>query len=234
MNQMTKKLNFDTAHIATEYDRGIRRTLPTYDSLFRLVQAYFRQHIQKESKILIVGAGGGTELTAWGPGNPGWTFTALDPAEEMLKLARDKVEHLGFSNRVAFIDGTIDSVDDKTLYDAATFMLVLHFIEDDAVKLQQLKSIRKRLKNGAPFVLSAMYGDPESTEFEELFSLWKAYWLDTTNLSEEEVDEMEKTIRKVSFIPEDRIVAMLGEAGFGNIAKFFTTNMFGGWICRAE
>ena len=45
---------------------------------------------------------------------------------------------------------------------------------------------------------------------------------------------MEKTVRKVSFIPEEKIIAMLDEAGFGNIAKFFTTNMFGGWICRAE
>ena len=54
------------------------------------------------------------------------------------------------------------------------------------------------------------------------------------NLTEAEVDEMEKTVRNLSFIPEEEIVRLLQEAGFGNIAKFFTTNMFGGWICKAE
>lgn len=113
-------------------------------------------------------------------------------------------------------------------------MLVLHFIEDDAEKLQQLKAIHKRLKSGTPFVLATMYGNPDSTEFDELFSLWKAYWLDTTDLTAEEVDDMETIVRGLSFIPEEKIVNMLQEAGFGNIAKFFTTNMFGGWVCRAE
>lgn len=230
---MNKQMNFD-AKMATEYNRGIRRTLPTYDALFRLVQAYFRKNIDANSDILIVGAGGGTELATLGPENPGWSFTAVDPAPSMLDLARHKAEQVDLTDRVHFIEGTVDQVEETNLHDAATFMLVLHFIEDDAVKLQQLKSIRKRLKKGAPFVLSTMYGDRESAEFEELFSLWRAYWLDTTNLSEAEVDEMEKTVRKLSFIPEEKIIEMLDEAGFGNIAKFFTTNMFGGWICRAE
>ena len=87
-----------------------------------------------------------------GPQNPSWTFTAVDPAPAMLELARDKVRCFELTERVRFVEGTIEDVDETHLYDAATFMLVLHFIEDDAVKLQQLKSIRKRLKSGAPFV----------------------------------------------------------------------------------
>lgn len=230
---MTNELNFNR-ETATEYDRGVRRTLPTYDALFRLMQAYFRQHIEEVSRVLIVGAGGGTELTTLGPANPNWTFTAVDPSQEMLTMARLKAEQLNLTDRVHFIEGLIDAVDETHLHDAATFMLVLHFIEDDAVKLQQLKNIRKHLKNGAPFVIAAMYGDRESEEFEALFALWKAYWLDTTNLSKEAVNDMAMTVRKLSFIPEEKIRALLTEAGFGSIAKFFTTNMFGGWICKAE
>lgn len=221
------------AKMATEYDKGVRRTLPTYDSLFRLVQAYFRKHIENNADVLIVGAGGGTELAILGPQNTQWTFTAVDPAAPMLDLARDKAQRLQLTERVEFIEGTIDDVQTDTLYDAATFMLVLHFIQDDAEKIQQLKRIRQRLKPGAPFVLATMYGNPKSAEFDELFLLWKAYWLDTTDLTGEEVDEMETTVRGLSFIPEEKIVAMLRETGFGNIAKFFTTNMFGGWVCRA-
>ena len=78
-----------------------------------------------------------------------------------------------------------------------------------------------------------MYGNSNSAAFDELFELWKAYWLDSTGLSNEEVDEMETAVRSLSFILEDEIEAMLVEAGFTNISRFFKTNMFGGWICRA-
>lgn len=225
-------MDFDV-EMASEYDKGVRRTLPTYDALFRLVQTYLRKHTKKDADVLIVGAGGGTELAILGPKNPQWTFTAVDPAAPMLDLAKDKAQQLQLTERVKFIAGTIDDVETDNLYDAATFMLVLHFIQDDTEKLQQLTNIRKRLKTGAPFVLASMYGSPDNPEFDELFSLWKSYWLDATHLTEVEMEEMEMTVRSLSFIPEEKIVDMLQEAGFGNIAKFFTTNMFGGWICKA-
>ncbi len=219
--------------MASEYDKGVRRTLPTYDSMFRLVQAYLRANTAQQANVLVVGAGGGNELAILGPANPKWTFTAVDPAPSMLDFARMKTEELGMSDRVEYIEGTVYGVKADNLHDAATCMLVLHFIADVDEKLDQLTGIRQRLKTGAPFVLATMYGDANDPEFDELFSLWKAYWLDSTNLSQSEVDDMEKTVRALSFIPEDMIVLLLREAGFGNIAKFFTTNMFGGWICKA-
>jgi tRNA (cmo5U34)-methyltransferase len=230
---MTDNMNFDN-DMATEYDRGVRRTLPTYDSMFKLVQAYLRANLAQQESILIIGAGGGNELALLGATNPEWTFTAVDPSPPMLELARIKANQLNMTDRVTFIEGTIDGVDATTLHDAATFMLVLHFITDVDEKLQQLKRIRQRLKTGAPFVMATMYGDPNDPAFDELFALWKAYWLDSTNLTVSEVDEMEITVRTLSFIPEEEIVRLLQEAGFGKIAKFFTTNMFGGWICKAE
>jgi tRNA (cmo5U34)-methyltransferase len=220
--------------MATEYDKGIRRTFPSYDAMFKLVQAYLRTNTEKDANLLIVGAGGGTELALLGPKNPDWIFTAIDPAEPMLDLARNKVDQLKMTDRVNFIEGTIDEVEDGKLYDAATFLLVLHFIADNDEKLRQLKSIRQRLKPGAPFVLASMYGDLNDPAINALFSLWKAYWLDSTNLSEAEVDEMELSVRSLSFISEDEIELLLRGAGFGSIAKFFQTNIFGGWICKAE
>ena len=184
--------------MATEYDKGVRRTLPTYDAMFKLIQSFLRVNTERDSNLLIVGAGGGSELALLGPSNPGWTFTAVDPAQPMLELARDKVRKLMMTDRVEFVEGTIDEVEDGNLYDAATFSLVLHFIADNDEKLRQLKRIRERLKPSAPFVLASMYGDLDDPAFNALFSLWKAYWLDSTNLSEAEVDEMELSVRSLS------------------------------------
>ncbi|MFJ7936525.1 class I SAM-dependent methyltransferase [Sporosarcina sp. NPDC096371] len=230
---MTEKMKFDK-EMAAEYDKGVRRTLPTYDSMFKLVQAYLRAHTAQQANVLIVGAGGGTELATLGPTNPDWTFTAVDPAPPMLDFARMKVHDLEMTDRVEFIEGTVDDVEEGVLFEAATCMLVLHFISDIAEKRQLLKKIRHHLAPGAPFVLATMYGNPNDPAFDELFALWKAYWLDATTLTQTEVDEMEEAVRALSFIPEEEIVGLLREARFGRIAKFFTTNMFGGWICTAE
>ena len=230
---MTENMTFNQ-EMADEYDKGIRRTFPSYDAMLRLVQAFLRTHCTPQARLLVVGAGGGNELTTLGPSNPDWTFTAVDPAASMLDLARMKAQQAQVADRVEFIEGTVDTITTDQTFDAATCLLVLHFIQEEDKKLHLLKKIRQHLPAGAPFVMASMYGNPDEPAFDELFALWKAYWLDSTKLTQEEVDDMEKTVRSLSFLPEDKIVRLLELAGFQNIAKFFSTNMFGGWICRAQ
>ena len=86
---MSEKMAFDSK-IAVEYDRGVRRTLPTYDSMMRLSQTFLRTNLKEDASLLIVGGGGGNELKAFGPTNPGWTFTAVDPSASMLEVAKFK------------------------------------------------------------------------------------------------------------------------------------------------
>lgn len=228
---MEKKMDFD-ATMTSEYDRGIRRTLPTYDQLFRIIHAYLHRQLAADSHLLIDGAGGGTELTVFGPDNPKWKFTAVDPSESMLTLAQQKTEQLGLLDRIQFVHGTANQVEEDS-FDAATSILILHFIESDEQKLAYLQAIRKRLKKGAPFLFAALYGDQESPEFEMIYEVWKAYWLHTTHLTEERVDEMGKTLLSQSILTEDEIQQLLQRAGFNELTNFFKTNLFGAWVCKA-
>ena len=128
--------------MALAYETNTRISVPTYDALFAMVQSYF----------------GGNELSAWGPSNPKWTFSGVDPSEEMLKIAKNKAVQLGLESRVRLIQGMIDDLplpDSK--FGAASCILVLHFIDDDREKLKLLKSIKDHLKSGAPFVLVTAY-----------------------------------------------------------------------------
>ncbi|WP_432352987.1 class I SAM-dependent methyltransferase [Sporosarcina sp. A2] len=169
---MTDRVTFDT-DTATEYDRGIRRTLPTYDGLVRLANSAIRMRAVEHSKVFVVGAGGGNELLEFAESNPSWTFTAVDPSEPMLKEARAKVEGRFGAGRVEFVFGSAEDVPEDEIFDASSCLLVLHFVESMVSKLELLRAIRKRMKPGAPFVIASMVGDREDASFDELFGLWR-------------------------------------------------------------
>lgn len=230
---MAEKMEFDT-ELAREYDKGVRRTLPTYDPMLRLANTFLRFNLDSDASLLVVGGGGGGELKAFGPANPGWHFTAVDPSKAMLEVAHMKAKELEMQDRVEFIHGTVADVPAESGYDGATCILVLHFIAEAEDKLALLKKVRSHLKTGSPFVLVSKVGDPADPEFKELVSLWKNYWLDNTRMTEEKVEELMKGTLTESVIPEERLRRLMEEAGFHRIANFFKTNHFGGWICYAK
>ncbi|MCG3086403.1 class I SAM-dependent methyltransferase [Sporosarcina cyprini] len=219
--------------MATEYDRGIRRTFPAYEAMFKMTRAYLYHAVGPDAEILLAGAGGGNELEFFGPPHPNWRFTAVDPSRDMLELAARKATALGLSERIRFVEGTVDNVKDFKLFDAATCLLVLHFIQDEQEKEELLRSIRKRLKPGAPFILAAMYRQGPVDEFDRLVNLWKVYWLETTGLSKEEVDKMEESVRSLSFLTEEAMRDLLHKTGFSTPTKFLQNTFFGCWICHA-
>ncbi|CAN7676439.1 class I SAM-dependent methyltransferase [Paenibacillus sp. LjRoot56] len=138
------------------------------------------------------------------------------------------------SNRVNLIIGTINDLPkaDKA-FDAASCLLVLHFIDDVQEKLELLRSIHAHLKPGAPFVLVSAYGDRDGNELKDRLHVWRSFWLDAGR-SPDKVNEMVNTgIMKISFLPEKQIEGLLQESGFTNVTKFFVTGLFGGWICHA-
>jgi len=171
--------------LANEYEKGIRRTLPSYDAMLRLIQTFYRSTLQEQADMLIVGAGSGNEI---------------------LQLP-------------------------ATTFDAASCVLVLHFIQGYEEKLSTLKEIYNHLKPGAPFTLVSKYGQPGTIETELQFDLWRSYWLQHTKLSTSDVAEMENSIRALSFMPEKEILTLLQEAGFIKPSRFFATTLFGGWVC---
>ncbi|CAM4441701.1 tRNA (cmo5U34)-methyltransferase [Paenibacillus endophyticus] len=232
---MTEEITNDSKMVFA-YDKNARISIPSYDALFTMIQSYYRAQLgEKEATVLIVGAGGGNEITAWGPTNPKWLFTGVDPSEDMLKIAEHKAVQLNLMSRVTLIHGPIDRLppaDSK--FDAASCILVLHFIDDVQEKLKLLGTIKNNLKQGAPFVLVSACGDRDSTELHHQLNVWKSFWLDGGR-DWSQVDEMvKKILSTLSFLPEQQIEQLLAEAGFNTITRFYTTGIFSGWICHAE
>ena len=230
---MKDDLEFDM-EMAREYDKGIRRAMPSYDALFRMVQSFLRANVKDEAKLLVIGAGGGNEIVTFGKANPSWTFAGVDPSEPMLEVALQKAKDEGIEERVSIHTGIIEDLDFPERFDASTCLLVLHFVETIEEKRSLLKKVRENLKPGSPFVLVSMFGDQAQSEFDERMNLWKSIWLDLTDLEPEDVDAMEESVRELSFIPASQIEELLEEAGFERISQFFSTTLFGGWICHVR
>jgi len=216
-----------------DYDSGIRRMIPGYEALHGMARSLLRIELEGRASLLIAGAGTGTEILGLGEGNPGWRFTGADPSSDMLAIARERVAERGFQNRVELHTGFVHELPASPPHDAATAILVMHFLPDDGQKLDFLRSISARLKLGAPLILADLHGDETSARFVHFVAAWRERQL-ALGMSEEDAEQyFEKDLASfVHFVPEERIVALMHEAGLHGVERFYNALLFGGWMAR--
>ena len=215
---------------AGAYDRRVRILIPAYDALQELAASLLGSVLAADARVLVAGAGTGNEAVSLATANPGWTVTGFDPAGEMVRIARAKVEKRGLGGRVRLIEGFADALGEGEIFDAATAILVMHFLPDDGSKDAFALEISKRLKPGAPFVLADLEGDPSSDGFAALMRAWRR----RMRSLEVEADKVEETMtnimKNVKFVPESRLREILENAGFEPPVKFFGGYLAGGYF----
>jgi tRNA (cmo5U34)-methyltransferase len=147
--------NFDVRPpgAVADYDTTAQRVNPGYALAFELAAALLRAHCPADAELLVVGAGGGAEVRAFGAAAPGWRLTGVDPSANMLALARAKAEAAGLAGRVRLVQGTVDDLAPAARFHAATAMYVLMHLPDDGAKLRLLQGVARRLQPGAPLLL---------------------------------------------------------------------------------
>jgi tRNA (cmo5U34)-methyltransferase len=203
--------------------------------MFKLTHCYLRAILPKQAKILVVGAGTGMEILEFAPCNPGWSFCGVDPSADMLALARKKICEKNLACKIELRKGYVNDLKEEEVFDAATCILVMHFLKDDGTKLNLLESISKRLKPGAPFVLIDGFGEPGSTNFQEIKVAWKNYPI-ISGVPSETVENIfnEVIMKTVQFVPESRIMELLETAGFTRVSKYFSGFLYGGWMASKK
>jgi len=217
-----------------EYDRGIRKMVPGYESLHDMAGALLRTYLAEQARVLVVGAGTGAEILGLGARSSGWRFTGVDPSADMLSIARGRIEESGLTGRVELRTGFVHELPRSPLYDAATSILVMHFLPDDGGKLGFLRDISSRLRPGAPLVLADLHADETSLRFERFLGAWRERQL-ALGMEEKDAEEYFRELTSVvRFVPEERIRSLLEEAGFEEVTPFYSALLFGGWVARRE
>ncbi|AFZ18772.1 methylase involved in ubiquinone/menaquinone biosynthesis [Allocoleopsis franciscana PCC 7113] len=233
---MTKSpFDFDTNpnFQVTDYDIVVRQSIPGYDALLSMVTALLQLELTDTADILIVGAGGGNEISVLGQAHPTWQFTGVDPSEKMLAVAQSKVESLNLGNRVALHNGFVQELP-LHQFSAATSLLVMHFLPDDGTKLDYLQAIASRLQPGSPFLLVDFQGDKQSESFKRLVDGWQQR-ARTAGMEPQRLTELANGIwQHLHCIPEERTLELLAQAKFKNVVRFYTGFIFTGWLAFAE
>lgn len=233
---MTENLfDFDTNpnFLVADYDIAVRQSIPGYDALLTMVNALLQAYLSDDAQILVVGAGGGNEISVLGQAHATWRLTGVDPSEKMLAVAQSKVESLGLQNRVTLHNGVVQDLPSHP-FNAATSLLVMHFLPDDGTKLDYLRAIAARLKSGSPFVLVDSQGDKHSELFQRLFKGWQKR-AQLAGMEPQRLTELvNKTWQHLQYIPEERTLELLDQAGFKGITRFYTAFVFTGWLAFAE
>lgn len=209
------------------YTEGPPRQVPGFSSLHRMASMLLEERTPPNGRVLILGAGGGLELKALAEAHDGWSFDGVDPSADMLQVAKQTAAtHL---ERIRLHHGYIEDAPDEP-FDAALCLLTFHFIPREQ-RLPTLKQIRRRLVDGAPFVL-AHISFPQ-TEPER--SMWIARHVAYSGTDPANAESARHAIStRLSILSPEEEEAMLREAGFSNVSLFYAGLSFKGWVAYAE
>ena len=217
--------------LSANYQQGPRWFIPGYAASHAMAAVLLRDRVGDRARILVVGAGGGVELSLFASESAGWSFVGVDPSREMLEQARLRVEAVGASSRVSLVQGYAEDAP-RERFDAATAFLCLNFIPDDGRRLETLREIRSRLVPAGTFLMINGCTDMKGPRFEEHARLYAAFA--RRNGAPAEVIEGAVRMQRESLfsvLPE-REVELLAQAGFTDVRLFYCGLwVYGWWAC---
>ncbi len=219
---------------AAGYDERIRRVAPGYELLHEELVAVLSAVLSREARILVVGAGTGTEIVELSRVSPDWKFTAVDPSNEMLDRCRERIREAGIENRVSYVGESIEQYSGEANFDAATSIFVAHFIENMAAKRAYFEAISDRVRSGGTMIVADLFDTGTEVGFEQLMDAWRSS-VERAGLSPDATERAFERIRQqISFVEESRLQEILGMAGFRGTVRFFQSFLWGAWQTRKE
>jgi tRNA (cmo5U34)-methyltransferase len=214
------------AHIAHTYAEGPPRQVPGLAGLHRMTRLLLEERMPADGRILVLGAGGGMELSHFAEGPAGWTFDGVDPSPEMLEAARRATEP--YAARIRLHEGYIGAAPDGP-FDGATCLLTMHFVAREE-RLGTLSKIRDRLRPDAPFVMAHMSYDQDDAS-RTRWSKRNAAFSVSNGMDATMVETGRQGIlARLPIVSPDNEVALLEEAGFADVQLFYAAFGFRGWV----
>lgn len=197
---------------AIKYDGIIIKLIPYYKEMVQAIIATIPFQSDQEIDIIDLGCGTGTISHTIQQQYTHAKFTLVDIAENMLKIAEQK---LGKS--CTYINSDLNSFDFDKQYDVIVSSLALHHLETDSDKQLFYNKIYKALKDGGIFingdVIKAQTDKLQNTFIEK----WVAYMNRSVDIKEINGKWLPNYYAEDRPIPLMRHLEMLKDADFKDI-----------------
>lgn len=161
---------------AFAYNDTIRKRIIGYEHLFILMADLIAVENVDAKHVIVVGAGGGQELATLAPLLPDARFTAIDPSDNMLMLAKARLAQEDIDVPITYIAGELVASEIEVA-DIVTCHLVLHFLKAHEAKRALLTQIAQSVRIGGRVFLSSINGDVDSELFQEQLKAWERFAL---------------------------------------------------------
>lgn len=217
---------FDDPAAVAAYAEGPARNVPGWADMLRMADLLLAERMPAGGNVLVVGAGGGLEIRRFAQAHAGWRFTGVDPAREMLKLARATLGEL--AGRVDLLEGYVDGAPEGP-FDAATCLLTLHFVAIEE-RRALLAQVRRRLRPRAPFVVAHLSFPQEAGERETWLARYAAFIASSGVDPQKARAGAEAVGARLPVLSPSQDEALLREAGFGDVQLFYAGLAFRGWV----
>lgn len=217
---------FSDPQAVARYAEGPVRQVPGFHALQRMTALLLAETVPPDGHVLVLGAGGGLELKVFAESQAGWNLVGVDPSAEMLKLASATLGPL--ASRVELCEGYIDTAPVGP-FDGATCLLTLHFLPADE-RLRTLKELRRRLRPGTPLIV-AHHSVPQADDQKARWLHRYAAFAAASGVPAQDARNAVAAISsRLPLLSPEQDVALLQEAGFGDIELFYAAFTFKGWI----
>ncbi len=216
---------------ASSYDTRFAKIAALRDALHLLTRMILSE-LPTDAHILCVGVGTGSELIHLAEAFPKWRFTAVEPAAPMLDICRRRTEESGIASRCTYHEGYLDSLPASQPFDAATCLLVSHFIMDKEARADLFRQIGVRLRPGGYLVSADLVADMSTSEYRSLLEVWLRM-LRYSEMSVEEVERFRDSYgRDVALLPPRTIEAIITDGGFESPVMFLQTLLIHAWYAK--
>ncbi|MEG3849656.1 class I SAM-dependent methyltransferase [Microcoleus sp. herbarium19] len=216
---------------ASSYDQRTAKIAPLRDALHLLIRIVLSE-LPANARILCVGAGTGSELIYLAQTFPQWQFTALEPAAPMLDICRQRAAEIGIASRCTFHEGYLDSLPPSQSFDAATCLLVSHFIMQPQDRRNFFSQIASRLRPNGYLVSSDVVSDMSTSAYQSLLEVWLRM-LRYAEIPTEEVEKFRASYgRDVAVLPPFEVESIIASSGFNTPVLFFQSLLIHAWYAK--
>jgi len=221
---------FSDPQLVARYAEGPPKAVPGFRDMQRMTRLMLAEQVSDDARILVLGAGGGLELTLFAENHPGWAFEAVDPSAQMLQLAR---QNLALNaERVNFHNGYIDTAATGP-FDGAVCLLTMHFL-DTETRQKTLADVHRRLKPGAPFIVAHFSFEQSNADERFLWLSRYAAFLNDSGVDLASAIKASTAInQRLHILTPQQDEALISGVGFKNLSLFYASFTYRGWVAYA-